>query len=49
MRSMILATIAVLAFASASAAATCRNHVTGKLRQCAPLVAKHPVVHHRPI
>jgi hypothetical protein len=29
---MILATIAALAFASASSAATCRNHITGKLR-----------------
>jgi hypothetical protein len=49
MRSIILAIIAALAFAPASLAATCRNHVTGKLRLCAPLVARHPVVHHRPI
>jgi len=39
MRSMILAAIAALAFT----AATCRNHVTGKIRMCAPRVVRHPV------
>jgi hypothetical protein len=49
MRILILATAAALALASASTAATCRNHVSGKLSLCAPRVAKHPAVHHRPI
>jgi hypothetical protein len=47
-RSIILATIATLVFASEAPAATCRNHITGKLRACAPRVIRHPVVRHRP-
>jgi hypothetical protein len=47
MRSMILATIAVFALASAADAATCRNHKTGAFRLCAPRVFKHPAVRHR--
>jgi hypothetical protein len=49
MRSGFLAIVAALAFASPSTAATCRNHVTGKLRSCAPRIMKHPVVRHRAI
>jgi hypothetical protein len=48
-RSLFLAAIAALAFSSASHAATCRNHVTGAFRPCAPRIVKHPAVRHRPI
>ena len=44
MRSMILAALAALAFASAVTAAPCRDPATGKFTKCpAVVVVKHPV------